>query len=98
MFFAIVAADKPDMQALRAETKDLHRQHLDSGASRVQVLQSGPLLSADGKEQVSLIVVSAGSLDEVREFVDRDPYNRAGLFANVDIREWHWRRGNPYLT
>jgi len=98
MFFAIVAADKPGMQALRAETKDLHRQHLDAGGSGVKVLQSGPLLSPDGREQGSLIVVSAESVRDVRQFVEHDPYNRVGLFANVDIREWHWRRGNPYLT
>lgn len=98
MFFAIIAADKPGMQALRAETKDLHRQHLDFGGFGVKVLQSGPLLSSDGKEQGSLIVVSAESLNDVRQFVDRDPYNCAGLFADVEIHEWLWRRGNPYLT
>ena len=98
MFFAIVATDKPGMQAIRAETKELHRQHLDAGASGVKVLQSGPLLSCDGSEQGSLIVVTAENLNNVRKFFEHDPYERVGLFAKVDIREWYWRRGNPYLT
>lgn len=98
MFVVVIAADKPAMQELRAQTKERHKQHLDRGAPGLSVLQSGPLLTPEGKECGSLIVLDAASLADVRSFVDADPYSQAGLFASVKIHPWNWRRGNPYLA
>ncbi|MFD1880669.1 YciI family protein [Paracoccus pacificus] len=97
MFLAVIAADRPGLQALRAETKQRHMRHLDGGAPGVRVLQSGPLLSPDGSERGSLIVLKADSVAGAQSFVDADPYNQAGLFETVEIHPWLWRRGNPYL-
>lgn len=97
MFAVIIASDKPDMHALRAQTKERHMRHLDGGAPGLKVLQSGPLLSDDGRERGSLVVLQAGSVADVRAFVEADPYSLAGLFASVEIHPWNWRRGNPYL-
>jgi hypothetical protein len=61
------------------------------------VLQSGPLLASDGSERGSLIVFEADSTDIVEEFLELDPYTRAGLFADYEVHRWFRRRGNPYL-
>ena len=97
MFFVILAWDKPDCADLRRETKPRHKQHLDAAAPGLRVLQSGPLLSEQGVEHGSLVVVEADEVGTVRAFLDRDPYVAAGLFATIDVHPWLWSRGNPYL-
>ena len=97
MFFVVLAWDRPDMSDLRRETKPRHKRHLDFASPELRVLQSGPLLSEQGNEHGSLVVVEADQESTVRAFVDRDPYVAAGLFASVDIHPWRWSRGNPYL-
>ena len=98
MFFAVIARDKPDFVAVRAETKARHMRHLDAGAPALRVLQSGPLLSPEGRECGSLLVIEAEAADAVEAFFSRDPYVEAGLFASFEIHPWLWRRGNPYLS
>lgn len=98
MFFAVIAKDKPGLSELRAQTKARHKAHLDAAAPGLHVLQSGPLLSPDGVEWGSLLVIEAETAEAVEAFVSRDPYVQAGLFASSEIHPWFWRRGNPYLT
>ena len=97
MFFAVVARDKPGMSQVRAETKPRHAEHLDGGAPALRVLQSGPLLSPDGRECGSLLVVEAETAGAVEAFLGADPYVKAGLFAAVEVHPWLWRRGNPFI-
>ncbi|MDF8357650.1 YciI family protein [Ensifer adhaerens] len=98
MFVVLVATDRPGSMALRARTKERHKQYLDAGAPDLKVLQSGPLLATDGSERGSLIVFEANSVEYVHTFVEEDPYFRAGLFEAIEIQPWDWRRGNPYLS
>jgi uncharacterized protein len=97
MFVIVFARDKPGRSELRAQTKLAHKTHLDAGAPSLKVLQSGPLLSPEGVEQGSLLVLEADAAGTVEAFVRRDPYVEAGLFASFEIHPWLWRRGNPYL-
>ena len=43
----------------------------------------------------SLIVIETDDLDTAKAFAAADPYAKAGLFANVDIRPWIWSIGDP---
>jgi len=97
-FYALISKDVPDGAGIRAAQKDRHRAHLDSAAGTLAVLQSGPLLDASGKEAGSLIIFKAESVAQIEDFMDRDPYTKAGLVAERSIQEWSWRRGNPYLS
>jgi uncharacterized protein len=96
-YFAVVANDRQGCTALRAQTKEHHRHHLDTGATGLRVLQTGPLLDAHGGEIGSLLILEAQSQAIVEAFMAADPYVEAGLFANLAIYPWLWRRGNPYL-
>ena len=98
MFFAVIARDHPDSTALRAQTKARHIVHLDGAAEGLRVLQTGPLLDEKGAEVGSLLILEAASTGAVQAFMQADPYAGAGLFAQVEIRQWAWRRGNPYLA
>lgn len=98
MFFLVFARDKPASTALRMATKRVHMAHLDAPPPDVSVLQSGPWTGLDGKEAGSLLILQAKNESAVRAFVADDPYNKAGLFSQIEIRTWLWRRGNPYLV
>ncbi|MFM0503204.1 MULTISPECIES: YciI family protein [Paraburkholderia] len=98
MFFAVIARDHPDSTALRAQTKARHSAHLDAAAEGLRVLQTGPLLDEKGAEVSSLLILEADAIEAVQAFMKADPYAQAGLFAQVEIHQWVWRRGNPYLT
>jgi uncharacterized protein len=97
MFFAVIAKDHPNSTALRAQTKARHTAYLDA-AEGLRVLQTGPLLDESGAEAGSLLILEAAALTVVDAFIAADPYTKAGLFAQVEIHPWAWRRGNPYLA
>jgi len=96
-FFALISKDVPNGSNIRAANKHLHKEHLDSASGTLGVIHSGPMLDASGNEVGSLIIFKADSMKQVEEFVDRDPYTRAGLHADRKISEWLWRRGNPFV-
>jgi uncharacterized protein len=97
MFFVFLAKDEMGKSELRAETKPLHMMHLDAAAPGLRVLQSGPLLSQGGIEAGSLVIMQAERIDQVESFIAADPYVKAGLFEDIRIFPWIWKRGNPYL-
>lgn len=45
--------------------------------------------------QGALFVYRADDEAQVRDWIDRDPYNQAGLFAAVTLREWNVVVGRP---
>jgi uncharacterized protein YciI len=97
-FFAVYATDHPDSQALRQRLRPSHQAHLRAGKHRVVVRLGGPTLDETGAAMNgTLLVVEAGSLPEVEAFMQDDPYVQAGLFANIQIRPWHWSLGNPEM-
>src|SRR3546814_3363095 len=54
-----------------------------------QVLAAGATFTDDGKAvRGGSYVVSVASLQEARDFVDNDPFTKAGLRAFVTIQPW----------
>jgi len=96
-FFAVVANDRPGMQAVRARERRAHREYLRApGAHRVTVRLGGPLLADDGRTMNgTLLVVEADSVADVARFVADDPYSLNGVFDRIEIRHWAWGLGNP---
>jgi len=99
LFFAVFATDRPDSLALRQRLRPSHQAHLRAPEMhRVIVWLGGPTLDDAGEAMNgTLLVIEAGSLPEVEAFIQEDPYVRAGLFATIQIRPWHWSLGNPQL-
>ena len=97
MFVMFYGIDKPGSQSKRANLKSRHSARLNRGADGIRVLQSGPLLDDKGQEVGSLGILEAESCDAVSNFMAKDPYIEEGIFEEVVIREWLWRRGNPYV-
>lgn len=71
--------------------------HLDYLHSQKGILVlSGATLSDDGKDYVgSLLIVNVGSRAAAQAFVDGDPFQKAGMFANVTIQRMRKGQWNP---
>ena len=85
MRVALICIDKPGSLEIRKANRDAHLAHI--AASGV-VEMAGPFLSDAGEMCGSLVVLEVADLQAARDWAAADPYARAGLFAEVQIREW----------
>jgi uncharacterized protein YciI len=71
---------------LRAPHRPKHLEYLENLHGQGKVLMAGAWADpVDG----ALFVYRADSREEVEQLIANDPYNRAGLFVEVTIREWN---------
>lgn len=56
---------------------------------------AGPFLGPDGNPNGSLLIVEAESADAARTMAEADPYNKAGLFSDIEVRPFRWTVNNP---
>ena len=94
MFYALICIDKPDSQQLRLDTRPDHRDHLKALGDTLK--HAGPFTNEDGSQMNgSLLIVETDSLEEAKAIAESDPYAKAGLFSDVQVRPWNWIIGNP---
>lgn len=87
MLFVFHCVDKPDHQAVRAEHRRHHLEHLSK--IRNQVICAGPTLSDDGETMTgSLLILDFPDRAAAEGFLHRDPYYKAGLFQSVEVMPW----------
>lgn len=85
MLFVLTAIDKPNSLDLRMATREAHFAWARAtGAVRL----GGPFLDADGNMAGSLIIFEATDLAAAKAWQAADPYAKAGLFAQSDVRPW----------
>lgn len=83
-FYALTCLDRPGALQTRLDNRDRHLAYArESGV----VVFGGPLLE-DGQMVGSLVVIEADDLDGAKAWAAADPYEAAGLFQEVTIREW----------
>ncbi|MEM7003563.1 MAG: YciI family protein [Pseudomonadota bacterium] len=83
MLYVLICEDKPDSEPLRKATRDAHLAYLQDYDVRL----AGPMLSDDGEHMIgSVLMVEVADRAGAEAFAASDPYNLAGLFANVTIR------------
>ena len=95
MLFAILCQDKPNHLQLRQETRPAHLAYLNDLNTKGLLKFAGPFLGNDGNSNGSLVVIEAENRAKAREIAAGDPYAKAGLFADVEIRAWNWAVNNP---
>jgi uncharacterized protein YciI len=95
MLFALICTDKPGKLQVRADARPDHLAHLQGLNAEKRLAFAGPFLDAEGKSNGSMVVVEAPDMEAARVLADADPYAKAGLFANVEIRQWNWGINNP---
>lgn len=95
MLFALICTDKPDSLDLRMNTRPDHVAYLSDLNDRGILKTAGPFLNDRDEPCGSLVVVEAENKDAARMIAEGDPYSRAGLFAEIDIRPYNWTFNNP---
>lgn len=85
MLFVITAIDKPGSLELRMATREAHFEYVKAtGAVRL----GGPFMDAEGRMAGSLVILEAADLAAAKAWAAGDPYAKAGLFAQSDLRPW----------
>jgi uncharacterized protein YciI len=95
MYVALFCTDKPDSLELRLATRPAHLAYMKGFEEQGRVAAGGPLMGPDGKPNGSLIVLDVAGFEDARAFAAGDPYAKAGLFANVEFRQWAWAINPP---
>lgn len=94
MYFAAMCYDKKDGLETRLANRDNHLAYL--GGKSDHILLGGPFLADDGKTPIgSLLIFDVENEAAVHAILDNDPYTKAGLFENVDVKPWAWSVKNP---
>ena len=94
MIYALICTDKPDSLAIRKANRPEHLAYLESLGDTLVL--AGTFTEPDGETMNgSLVVIEASSLEAARKIAAGDPFAKAGLFANVEIRPWLWTINNP---
>lgn len=85
MLFALITKDKSGALQTRLDNRDAHLSYIkETGV----VKMAGPFLDTDGSMDGSMIIMDVESMSEAQNWAENDPYNKAGLFQDVQIREW----------
>jgi uncharacterized protein len=101
MLFAFMLIDKPDCGVIRQRLRSEHLAWL--GAVGEKIAFAGPLTTDDGEQPLgSLLVIDFPSRDVADEWIDNEPFNRAGLYANraihAFVNRWPQKAGFPPAT
>ena len=86
MLIALIAQDKPDALHIRTENRPDHLAYLKASDA---VAQAGPFLNADGAMIGSMIILDVPDMQAAEDWAANDPYAKAGLFAQVELKHWN---------
>lgn len=87
MPYMIKTTDKPDSLALRTATRAEHLLYLDRFTG--QILAAGALLDDDGSgSHGGLIIFDVDDRASAEQFINGDPFTKAGLFQSIEISRW----------
>jgi uncharacterized protein YciI len=96
MFYAFIATDTADSDALRAEHRSPHLERIMQLVDEGRLLTSGPFPAADAPDPGtagvtgSLIVAEFDSLEKAQTWGHADPFYQAGIWQDLVIK--------PYLN
>lgn len=82
MLFVVIGYDGPNGQKGRKLYRAEHLKRLEVLEEEGRLILAGPFTDKSG----SLIVMEAGSKEEVEAFMEEDPYVREGVFSHYEIR------------
>ena len=92
MLYAVIAQDSPGTLDQRLATRPEHLERLRALQAEGRLLLAGPHPAIDSPDPGaagftgSLVVAEFPSLDEAQSWADADPYNTAGVYAQVTVK------------
>jgi uncharacterized protein len=92
MLYAVIGVDNPDSLQRRMEARPAHLARLQALQNEGRLLLAGPFPAVDSEDPGpagftgSLIVAEFESLDAARQWADADPYIKAGVYTQVNVK------------
>ncbi len=92
MYYAIIAKDVNDSLQARLEARPAHLERLRRLQDEGRLVLAGPHPAIDSEDPGpagftgSLIVAEFPDLEEARTWAGEDPYARAGVYADVQVK------------
>ncbi len=84
--FLLLCRDKPDSVDLRMATREAHLAYIAKADGNV--LLAGPMLDDNGRPVGSLLIIDAEDRNAANAFAEADPYAKASLFEDVEVRPY----------
>lgn len=86
MLIALIGHDRPGHLETRKANREAHLAYIRQTG---KVVMAGPLLDDDGAMCGSLVILDVADMAEAQMWAANDPYEKAGLFASVDLKQWN---------
>lgn len=92
MWYAIMATDVANSLERRKAARPAHLERLKQLQAQERLMLAGPFPAADNGASEppgctgSLIIAAFDSLEQARTWAAADPYQAAGVYADVDVR------------
>ena len=87
MLFIYSAIDCHDKSITRTKNNPAHVKYVYEHS--MKIVHEGPLVCDDGVTPIgTLIIVDAPDRESVQNFIDNDPYVKAGLFCQISLIAW----------
>lgn len=87
MYFAVICYDRPGSSEVRGKMIPAHLRYLEQQAPKVHT--GGPLKDPTTGAMVgSLYIIDVEGYAQAREFIAKEPLNKADLFESITVRAW----------
>jgi uncharacterized protein len=86
MYFAIQCRLAENTDEKRKVLRPTHLKFMEANKDRI--LCGGPTIGLDGQLEIMLIILKGKDITDAETFMKTEPYNQAGVFQEVIIREW----------
>lgn len=92
MWYVIIGQDKANSLAQRQVARPEHLARLEALKAEGRLLLAGPCPAIDSKDpgpagfSGSIIVAEFASLKDARDWADADPYRKAGVYEQVQVK------------
>ncbi len=92
MLYAIIAEDVPQSLEIRSKARPAHLARLETLQAQGRLILAGPHPAIDSIDpgsagfSGSLIIAEFTSLEEASDWAKEDPYQQAGVYAQITIK------------
>lgn len=86
MRFAIQCVLAKNVTEKRLALRPTHLKYLEANKDRIYC--GGPTVDQSGHPEMMLILFNAPDLSSAEAFIQAEPYNQAGVFEQITVREW----------
>ena len=93
MLCVVHRIDNPENTYLRKVHRDVHLVHL--AKYRDRILLAGPYMDPqNGIDRGSMFLMEVESLQEAKDFAEKDPYMLYGVFQHLEVWQWTKKTGS----